>query len=83
MNKTYQYIFKRDENGKLSSTGTYSNDAPLTKTSIKYLGQGCFSFGVAKLIKLDNNLPVGVRMEEIDYTGKNIVNRLLKKRLHK
>ena len=70
--RPYQYIFRRDEDGKLSETGTY-NDTTLTKTSFKYPEQGRFSFGVAKVAKVNEEVPVGVRMEEINYTGKNIV----------
>ena len=68
-----QYFqFKRDENGNLSSEGGY-NSTTLTKTQFKYPEQGRFSFGVAKVQKVGLDLPVGVRMEEINYTGKNIV----------
>ena len=51
-NKMYQYSFKRDEDGKLSDTGTYRSDL-LTKTSFKYPEQAIFSFGVARVKKLE------------------------------
>ena len=50
-NKMYQYSFKRDEDGKLSDTGTYQTEL-LTKTSLKYSEQARFSFGVAKVKKI-------------------------------
>ena len=72
--RAYQYSFKRDENGKLSKTGTYQ-DASLTKTSFKFPKQARFSFGVATSRPLGTTEPVGKHLEMYDYTGKNIVTR--------
>ena len=72
--RAYQYTFMRDENGKLSKNGTYS-DATLTKTSFKFPEQARFSFGVALIPATSDNPPVGKRIEMFDYTGKNICTR--------
>jgi len=71
-NKMYQYSFKRDEDGKLSDTGTYRSDL-LTKTSFKYPEQARFSFGVARVKKIGATTTVGLRCDLIDYTMRNIV----------
>ena len=57
-NRAYQYIFKRDKNGKLDENGTYRN-AILTKASFKYPEQACFLFGVAK-VQHPNAEPIGI-----------------------
>ena len=72
-NRQYQYIFKRDENGNISENGTYREDNLLTKASFKYPEQARFGFGVAKVKKLGEDAPVGVRMPAINYTGRQIV----------
>jgi len=71
-NKMVQFSFKRDKDGNLSETGEYEKEL-LTRTSFKFPEQGRFSFGVAKVRKVDSDAPEGVRMKEINYTGKNIV----------
>ena len=70
-NRAYQYTFKRDEKGNLSTTGTYTEPS-LTKATFKYPEQGRFSFGVASVLPLGATKPVGKRIKEVDYTGKNI-----------
>ena len=70
-NKMVQYAFKRDKQGNLCPNGTYSKKL-LTKTAYKYPEQGCLSFGVAKVRKVESNKDEGVRMECIDYTNRNI-----------
>ena len=70
-NRKYQYTFKRDENGNLSDTGTYA-EPTITKTSFKFPEQARFSFGVAKIKRNKANDPEGVRLNAINYTGKNI-----------
>ena len=71
-NNMAQYHLKRDIYGKLSDTGDYSKEL-LTKTSYKYSEQGKFSFGVAKVCKIDSDKVEDIRMDVINYTGKNIV----------
>ena len=70
-NRAYQYTFKRDEKGNLSTTGTYT-EPNLTKATFKYPEQGRFSFEVASVLPLGATKPVGKRIKEVDYTGKNI-----------
>ena len=72
--RAYQFTFKRDEDGKLSPTGTYP-EATLTKTSFKFPEQARFSFGVASVLPISASAPVGKRIEMFDYTGKNICTR--------
>ena len=66
------YRFNRDTDDKLSDTGEYSKEL-LTKTSFKYPEQGRFSFGVAKVRKIDLDKVEDIWMDVISYTVKNIV----------
>ena len=78
-NKMVQYSFKRDKQGNLCPNGTYNNKL-LTKTAYKYPEQGRFSFGVAKVRKVESNKDEGVRMECIDYTNReHMHNRCIHK----
>ena len=73
--RAYQYTVERDEEGNLSSKGTYT-EPNLTRTSFKYPEQGRFSFGVASVLPLGATKPVGKRIKEVDYTGENICKRV-------
>ena len=54
-------------------TDKYTKDS-LTKTAFKHSPeQGRFSFCAAKVKKIENDAPEGVRMEAINYSGKNTV----------
>ena len=57
--------------GNLLDTGTYT-EPTLSKTSYKFPKQVKFSLGVAKIKQNDADYPEGVRLNAVDYTGKNI-----------
>ena len=72
--RTYEYTFCRDENGKLSSTGTYEKSS-LAKASFKFPKQARFSFGVASVLPTGGTESIGKRIEIFDYTGRKICTR--------
>ena len=73
-NRAYQYLFKRNKEGKLDENGIYL-ESSLTKTSFKFPEQARFSFGVASVLPIGKTKPVGRRCPMFDYTGKNICTR--------
>ena len=69
--RPYQNTFKRDENGKISNTGTYLT-LTLTKFSFKFPDQACFFFGIGVILPTSATEPVGKRIEMFVYAGGNV-----------
>lgn len=68
--KNFQFLFKRDADGRVSDTGTYRD--PKEILHMKYEDEARFSFGSATRVQNDGTV-VGLRTKPFYYTGKVIL----------